>query len=1395
MSEAAAPAQGEVADERIVVRRRVHWGRRLGYELLALFAALFLLAAVGLVFLDTAPGHRWIANRIAGMETATGLKIRIGRIEGSIFGKATLRNVAVADTRGVFLTSPAIEVDWAPGAWLYNSLHIDTLEADRVTLGRLPALRRTERRGPILPDFDIHIGRLEIRRLELLRGVTGTPRYGGVTGAATIRAGRAMVQLGARLNANGDRVAIGLDAFPDRDRFDLAVDLASPANGLVPALVGVKRPIKLRIAGDGGWSRWQGVAELDLSEREAARLRLAAADGRYRLGGTLFPAPFLKGRPQRLTAPRVKVSGAGTFEDRVLDGRVSLASAALRAVASGGFDLAASEYRRVNLGVDLLRPQSLFPNMRGRNVRLVWTLDGPSDRARYSYRLTSPQVSFDQTGFTDVRAEGRGRLSPWPMRVPMRLTAKTITGVGEQAGAILANARLEGMLSLTPQRLQGNNLQLTSDKLKARVSLMIDLVTGRFDVLLSGGLTRYFIPGLGVVDVSTELRVEPGPGGKGSRVVGAGKAWVRRLDNAFFANLAGGLPRIETRIERMPDGILRFRDTQLFAPKLRLSGKGYRRRDGTFHIEAQGRQAEYGPVRMALDGPINRPRVDLVLARPNEAMGLRDVRLSLAPNSAGFDYRAHGGSRLGPFTSNGRILLQQGGRATIAISALNVSRILANGSLRADPGGFLGRLDVTGGGLDGELLFSTVGNDQKIEAHLAANRLRLAGPPALAVASGRIDGSIILAEGVTTVDGVVSARGVETAGLTLARLTANARLVNGQGQVRAAFAGQRGSSFDFTTLAEVRRDRIVLNGRGSVAGRELTLASPAVLTSENDGWRVAPTSVRFAGGNATVSGRTGSEPQLVADLRAMPLSVLDIVNPDLDLGGLASGRLSYAWNRGSPSGRADLKVRGLNRSGLVLASKPIDVGVAAVLGGGNAAMRAVAVSDGRTIGRAQARFAPLAGGGLSGIFSAPMFAQLRYAGPADTLWRLSGVEVMDLAGPIAIGADLRGRLIEPQIRGSLRADGARLESAVTGMVVSDLATSGRFAGSRLVLDRLSGRTPGGGTLSGSGSVDFSGGAPALDMRFNASAARLIARDDIAADVTGPLTIRSDGNGGTISGNLRLNRGRFTLGRASAAASVPRLQVRHSGLADEEVIAEEELRPWRLDVGLSGGNLEVRGLGIDSRWTTDIRIGGTADTPRFTGNANLVRGSYEFAGRNFRLERGVIRFRGESPPDPLLDIVAQAEVQGLDASVRVGGTGLKPEIQFASVPALPQDELLSRLLFGTSITNLSAPEAVQLASAVAALQSGGGGLDPINAVRRAAGLDRLRILPADISTGQKTAISAGKYLGRRLFVEVITDGQGYSATRVEYQVTRWLSLLSSISTIGRTSANVRVSRDY
>jgi translocation and assembly module TamB len=729
----------------------------------------------------------------------------------------------------------------------------------------------------------------------------------------------------------------------------------------------------------------------------------------------------------------------------------------------------------------------------------------------------------------------------------------------------------------------------------------------------------------------------------------------------------------------------------------------------------------------------------------------------------------------------------------VSIAALDAGGAHARGDLRSDPGGFTGRLVLANGTLGGTLDFSPVGQAQRIEAHLTANGASF--PGAFSVRTGRADGTIILADERTTVDGVVDARGIEASGITLARLTANAKLVNGSGQVRAAFAGRRGAAFAFSTLAEVSPDMIKLTGSGRVERQPLVLNQAAVLTRSGDGWQLAPTRLSFAGGTATVAGRSGSRPEVHALVQGMPLEALDIAWPSLDLSGSATGRLDYAW-KGNRSGRIDLKVRGLSRSGLVLASKPIDLGIDGVVEGNNAAMRAVDASNGQVIGRAQALFAPMGGGPLlAELMNAPLFAQVRYVGPADTLWRLSGTETLDLSGPIAVGADIGGRLSDPAIRGSLRTQTARLESPVTGMVIDQVQSQARFSGPQLIFTQISGRTAGGGSVTGTGSATFAGGRTALNLSFQANQALLLNRDDIAARVSGPLQIRSDGQSGTISGDLKLIKGRFQLGRASAAASVPQLQVRDRGVEPEDVITAQHLHPWRLALKLAGSDLQVIGLGINSRWRTDLDIGGFADAPRFTGRADLVRGDYDFAGRNFKLDRGVIRFLGESPPNPLLDIQASAQVQGLDANVRVRGTGLKPEITFASTPQLPQDELLSRILFGTSITNLSAPEALQLASAVAALQSGSGSLDPINALRKAIGLDRLRIVPADVATGQKTAVAAGKYVTRKLFVEVVTDGQGYSATRVEYQISRWLSILSTVSTVGRSGASVRVSKDY
>jgi len=1368
----------------------MRWARRI----VGVVAALAGLVALLLAVLDTDAGHRFVAGRIAALRPGDGLTYRVGRIDGSLYGRARITDLRVSDLDGLLFQAPAVELDWRPWRWVGHELAIDRVAAAQATLLRRPHTRSGPRRS-ILPGFDIAIGQLRIDRLRLAAPVSGRERVMRLAGSATVRRGRALVRLDMGVGAS-DRLAMRLDAEPDRDRFDLGLAARGLADGVLAQALGVRAAVALDVAGDGRWTRWRGRARGRIGTRPVLDLMLGADGGRYTLGGTVTPPA--RGLAARLAAPVVRVTAGATLDRRQLTGEVALRSAAVAATGAGTLDLAESRFRGVQIGGRLLRPDRLVSGVAGRGVAWTLALGGGFGRPDYRYRLAADALAIGRTGIGRLAVAGRGRWGGRPLHLPVSLSAARVTGVGDVADGILRNLSVVGRLHIAPPGITGEGLELRSDKLRGQLRFAYDLRTGRWDVGLAGGLARYLVPGIGIVDITSTLNAVPGPGGRGTRLVGRGVAQVVRLDNGFFRSLSGGPPRVEAALERAPDGVLRFTSLRVIGPQIALSGAGYRRPDGSVHFEGGGRQARWGPVRLVLDGRIGRPTLDLLFAEPNRTLGLSDVRAHLDPTPEGFAYRAVGGSRLGPVSAAGALVLRPGPQTDlVVVDALDVTGTRGRGTLELGGGGLSGRLAVVGGGWSGAIDLDLPSGVQRVRGTLSADRARIA---ALAsVRRGTLGFSTLLDPAGTRVEATAQGQGLRRDRLALARFAGNLTLVGGTGELRASVAGSRGRAFDVQTVTAIRPDGYRVSAQGSLDGRPLRLLAPAGVTRAGDGWRLGPTRLSFAAGEAALSGRFGGgEAAVDARLTALPLSILDIAYPGLGLGGSASGTLTARAGSGTaPTGRIDMTVRGLSRSGLVLTSRPIDLGVAGVLGPDRLGVRAVAASAGRTIGRAQALLRLPPGDALATrVAAAALQGQVRYAGPADTLWRLTGVELFDLSGPVRIAADIGGQVSRPAIQGAFTASGARIESATSGTVLTGVEASGRFAGSRLAIERFA-AAAGDGRVTGTGSFDFAAAhGIGLDLSLAATGARMIARDEIAATVTGPLRFRSDGAGGTISGDVVLDRASYRLGRAAAAAAVPRLRLREINVPGGGVEDEVPTRPWTLAIrARAPGAVSVSGLGLTSEWSADLRIAGEPGNPAITGLARLVRGNYEFAGRDFALDRGVIRFDGSVPANPALDIAADANTPGLNASIRVTGTALQPEVGFVSTPALPEDELLSRLLFGTSITNLSAPEALQLAAAVAALREGGQGLNPINAVRRAAGLDRLRILPADPQTGQGTAIAAGKYVTRRLYGELVTDGQGYSATRVEFQVTRWLSLLSSISTLGRQSANVRVSRDY
>ena len=1369
--------------------RRARWLGLMGL-VLVLMGGLAILA-------DTGPGHRFLVQRISGLTARNGLGVEIKAIQGSIYGRADLIGLRLRDPQGVFFEAPRVTVDWSPLAWLANRLDITQLTAAKATLHRLPKLRPNRPNAPLLPDYDVRIGTLRIDQLNLRPGLGAPAQSARLEGQMTIQKGMAQLRLGARAT-RGDQLLVHLDAVPDANRFDVEARLDAPRGGTLGAMLGAQMPFDVEIRGDGNWTHWRGTLIAHRDAKPVARLALTAQTGRYRVSGNIAAAALPAGRAQTLGAPQLDVSGDAQFARRRLTGTLALRAPALDLVAKGGVNFAENTYQDLLVTADVRQPSALMASVSGQSAMLKFRLDGPFKSASFDYLLTAPLLRFGTTGLEGVRASGQGRLSAAPIAIPLRLTAERITGAGDAAGGILAHLSVEGTVLASPSSLIAENLKFRSDKLSGKLSLLVDLATGRYSVGMAGEMSRYLVPGIGLVDVQSQLDVVPGAAGRGARIVGTGQAWVRRFDNRFFAGLAGGLPKLETALERTPDGVLHFSNLRITAPHLSMILNGTRQRDGSFQLRGKGQQTRYGAFDITLDGALSKPRILLNFARPNASLGLANVRLALTPTATGFDWDAKGGSRLGQFVGQGGVVLPRGQAAQITIAALSAGGIHATGRLTAIPGGLAGPI-VLAGNASGQLDLDVADGVQRIRASVEARATTLPGPPAITWGRGRFSGTILLDPRGTSVDGTIGARDLSYGSLSAARLDGQLRIKGGQGTLSGTLSGARGRDYALTTQIRFAPGRIVVTGNGTLDGKPIQLDAPAVLLREARGWRLAPVALRYAGGSAELSGLIGgARPEFTAVLSGLPLDVLDVLAPRLGLGGRAYGTVFYAEDaQGEPAGRMDLKLRGLSRAGVALASRPVDLALVASFGNGEAGARMVAALGGQTVGRGQMRLSGLTGGGSLGqrIARASVFGQLRYNGDAGTLWRLTGIESFDLSGNVAIGADVTGRLADPLIRGSVRSVAARIESPVAGMVLTNVATSGRFDGARLVLDQFSATAGRGGRVTGTGTIDFSENGRGLDFAVQADNAQLIARDDLGATVTGPLRLQSDATGGRISGTVRVVRSRYVLGQSSAIAAVPTLKVRDLNAGTAAQDTGRAVRPWALDIKARiPDRLLVSGLGLDSEWRADLDVKGTLLAPAITGTADLVRGGYEFAGRRFDLKRGVIRFRGESPPDPSLDILAEGDGEGLSATIQVSGSGQRPEISFASIPALPQEELLSRLLFGTALTNLSAPEAVQLASAVAALR-GGAGLNPINSLRKAVGLDRLRILPADTTTGQRTSVAAGKYLSRRAYVEVITDGQGYSATRAEFQVTRWLSILSTLSTLGDQSAAIRISKDY
>ena len=507
------------------------------------------------------------------------------------------------------------------------------------------------------------------------------------------------------------------------------------------------------------------------------------------------------------------------------------------------------------------------------------------------------------------------------------------------------------------------------------------------------------------------------------------------------------------------------------------------------------------------------------------------------------------------------------------------------------------------------------------------------------------------------------------------------------------------------------------------------------------------------------------------------------------LSGLVATTMRLTGRPKAPTGQITLTARQLrDESGPAAALPPADITAKA-----NLKARAVDVNLGLNAGQ-NVNFtvngtAPMA-------MTSPM--NLDVTGRLD-LKLLDPVLAADgslVRGIVTTTLRLGGTPKAPSATGTLQLAGGSVQNIASGLNLIAINADMAAANKLITLQSLS-ATAGQGTISGHGTVNLGTPAMPVDFALNADHATPIASDLITETLNAALTLKGDiKSSATLAGRIDLLRANINIPK-SLPPSVANLPIHDASAPPAPPkSAPPPLPPIKLALDVHAKNqIFIRGDGLFAELGGHIGIGGTTDHPQPSGGFTLIRGNFSLAGKTLQFTSGKIEFNGGGFI-PALDLEATTTTSNNGtASLIIGGTAAKPQISLSSSPPLPSDEVLSQLLFAQSTANLSPFQAASLAAALAQLSGIGGGLNPLDSVRNALGLDQLSL--GSSASGAPT-VQAGRYIAPGVYVGAsqAASGQGTSAN-VEINLYKGLKLQSSTGTdsTGQNSSSVGLSYQF
>ena len=953
-----------MADDDRIVATRMHrplWRRAGRWVAIAL---LSLVGVVGLVLfgIDTGPGHRLIADQLGGYTTASGLNIKVGRIEGSIYGAMTLSDVRVLDPQGVFATSPKLIVDWRPWGFVRNHVNVRSLTTPMVTLQRKPALKATpsDPNAPLLPDLDIDVDRLKVDRLVLAKPVTGETHILTLDGSVHIANKRAQLVANATALrgpgvAGGDRLALTLDAVPDANKLDLDIKLNAPIGGVVATMASLKAPLSLSVGGKGSWASWQGRAIATLGAGQLANLGLYAQSGHIVVRGFAKPGLYLDGPVARLTSPQMDVAIDTTLNERKADTRIKLASSALAVDAGGVVDLANNQFGNFAVDARLLTSGAIAPNLAGKDMLGRFVLNGAFATPTVDYKLRAGLIRFGDMGVENLYAEGLARVEAKRILLPVHARAGRIVGLNAAVGGLANHARIDGDIAIQMPTILSDNLHIRSDNIDATAIVVANMATGRYTGGLKGRINNYRVESIGIVDLTTDAQLVPGRNG-GFGIKGRVVARTEKLFNAGVKDFLGGNATLRADIGYSPEGIVTFSGLRLGAPQFQIT-RGEGRFDpakGNVAVVADAHSNQYGPLSVRVTGTVTAPVVVLRAAKPGVGIGLVDLDARIMGRGGAYQANATGGTNYGAFTAD--VLVNPSPRLTVDVHRLLFAGIVAQGRVAVTPAGpFAGRLTFAGQGLTGNVALAAQGKYQRADVAARAFNATVPGIADFTIGHALANVSVVLLPSAPQIVADVQVGDTRYNGLVIEAARAKVNYVGGRGTAQALLTGSSGVPLRVAINGQLAPDNYLFAAQGQANGVPFR-TSPMRVTSKAGAYRLLPTRIDFGGadgGSVRIAGSFGGGVTAAqARLDRLDLNFLSAFMPSLGVSGQATGSLDYRQQGSAiPDATTNLTITGFQRSGLAAVSEPVDVVAAGTLSNAGGELRALVKRGPTPVGR------------------------------------------------------------------------------------------------------------------------------------------------------------------------------------------------------------------------------------------------------------------------------------------------------------------------------------------------------------------------------------------------------------------------------------------------------------